>query len=168
MNRVSKPVPPPPAAGIPADSILEQAAGNLPANPNFGFNPSPVAITAVDLAAPATGAGNMTSATFIWSLAPCAVAVKIKFFRRSGDLLTFLAQRGPFDVTANTQTVALSPAVSVQAGDLVGITRVTGCGSPVGASPGAAAGLVAFGADVASNISLASGTLAPNSTLAGH
>lgn len=84
-------------------------AGSIPASPNFGFNPTPVAITAVDLTAPATGSGDMTTATFVWSLAPCAASVKIKFFRRSGDTLLFLAERGPFDVNATTQAVALSP-----------------------------------------------------------
>ncbi len=141
-------------------------AGSIPASPNFGFNPTPVAITAVDLTAPATGSGDMTTATFVWSLAPCAASVKIKFFRRSGDTLLFLAERGPFDVNATTQAVALSPAVSVQAGDLVGIARVVGCGSPVGLSPGGTSGLVAFGSDITFNVSISSGTTATNSTLA--
>ena len=141
-------------------------AGSVPSNPNFGFNPSPVAITAVDLSFPATGSGEMTSAAFIWSSAPCPATVKIKFFRRSGDTLFFLAERGPFDVNSTSQAVALSPSVPVQAGDLVGIARVAGCGSPVGLNPGAAAGLVAFGGDVATSVSILSGTSAPLSTLA--
>lgn len=141
-------------------------AGSIPASPNFGFNPTPVSITAVDLTAPATGSGDMTTAAFVWSLAPCPASVKIKFFRRSGDTLLFLAERGPFDVNATTQAVALSPPVSVQAGDLVGIARVAGCGSPVGLRPGGAAGLVAFGADIAFNVSISSGTAAATSTLA--
>ncbi len=142
------------------------SAGNLPPSPNFGFDPTPVAITAVDLSSPATGTGNMTSATFMWSSAPCAATVKIKFFRPSGSSLVFVDERGPFDATGTTVTVALSPAVSVQAGDLVGITRVASCGSPVGQSPGAAAGLVAFGADITTSVSMSSGTTAPNATLA--
>lgn len=141
-------------------------AGNLPAMPNFGFNASPVALTAVDLSYPATGSGEMTSATFVWSLAPCAGTVKIKFFRRSGDTLFFLAERGPFNVNATTQAVGLAPSVPVQAGDLVGIARVASCGSPVGLNPGAVAGLVAFAGDISTSVSIASGTAAPNSTLA--
>ena len=141
-------------------------AGSVPPSVNFGFNPSPVAITAVDLSFPATGAGQMTSAAFTWSSAPCAGTVKIKFFRRSGDTLIFLAERGPFDVSSTSQAVALIPSVSVEPGDLVGITRVANCGSPTGFNPGAAAGLVAFGADVSTNVSILSGTSAPNSTLA--
>ncbi len=141
-------------------------AGSIPTVPNFGFNPMPVSITAVDLSAPATGSGDMTTATFVWSVAPCPATVKVKFFRRSGDTLLFLAERGPFDVNATTQAVMLSPPVSVQAGDLVGIARVADCGSPVGQSPGSAAGLVAFGADITFSVSISSGTSAANSTLA--
>jgi hypothetical protein len=140
--------------------------GNIPVFPNFGFNASPVQLTAVDLSYPSTGTGTMTSATFIWSSVPCAGTVKIKFFRRSGDGLVFLAERGPFDVASNTQTVALTPAVSVQAGDLIGISRVAGCGSPVGLNPGAANGLVAFSGDIATSVLISSGTSTANSTLA--
>src|SRR5438552_17825850 len=135
-----------------AASAQTITSGSLPSNPNFGFNPAPVALTAVDLSFPATGSGQMTSAAFIWSSAPCAATVKIKFFRRSADTLFFLAERGPFDVNATTQAVALAPSVPVQAGDLVGIARVAGCGSPVGLNPGAAAGLVAFGGDISTNV----------------
>ncbi len=141
-------------------------AGSIPASPNFGFNRTPVSITAVDLNAPATGSGDMTTATFVWSLGPCPASVKIKFFRRSGDTLLFLAERGPFDVNATVQAVALSPAVSVQAGDLVGIARVADCGSPVGMSPGGASGLVGFGADITFNVSISLGATTTNSTLA--
>jgi hypothetical protein len=140
--------------------------GNIPAFPNFGFNASPVQLTAVDLSFPSTGTGTMTSATFVWSSAPCAGTVKIKFFRRSGDVLVFVAERGPFDVSSNMEAVALTPAVSVQAGDLIGIARVAGCGSPAGLSPGAANGLVAFSGDIATSVSISSGTLAASSTLA--
>lgn len=142
------------------------SAGSLPDAPNFGFNPAPTTITAIDLSSPATGTGVMTSATFIWSLAPCPGTVKIKFFRRSGDTLFFLGERGPFDVTATTELVALLPSVPVQAGDLVGIARVASCGSPVGQSPGGSAGLVAFAGDVKVGVTISSGQSAPNSTLA--
>ena len=151
------------AAVAGAQSI---SAGNLPPNPNFGFDPTPVMVTAIDLSSPATGSGTMTSATFMWSSAPCAATVKIKFFRPSGNTLLFVDERGPFDTTGTTVTVALSPGVPVQAGDLVGVARVANCGSPVGQSPGAAAGLVAFGADIMTSVSLSSGTMAPNATLA--
>ena len=137
--------------------------GNLPPGPYFGFNPGTV--TAVDLSAPANAGGTITSATFAYSVAPCAASVKIKFFRPSGGTLLFLAERGPFDVNGLQQTVAITPGVTVQAGDLVGITRVSACGSPVGQSPGNPAGFVAFSADVSSNVALAAGTVFPNLTV---
>ena len=151
------------AAAARAQTIT---AGAVPGTVNFGFNPSPVALTAVDLSFPATGAGEMTTAAFTWSSAPCAGTVKIKFFRRSGDTLIFLAERGPFDVSSTSQAVALIPSVPVQPGDFVGITRVANCGSPTGFNPGAPAGLVAFGGDISTNVSISSGTSAANSTLA--
>ena len=151
------------AAAAGAQTIT---AGSVPGIVNFGFNPSPVALTAIDLSFPATGAGDMTTAAFTWSSAPCAGTVKIKFFRRSGDTLIFLAERGPFDVSNTSQAVALIPSVPVQQGDFVGIARVANCGSPTGFNPGPATGLVAFGADISTNVSILSGTSAPNSTLA--
>jgi hypothetical protein len=150
--------------GIAGAEII--TAGSLPATPNFGFNPSPVMLTAVDLSFPATGTGDMTSAAFVWSSAPCPGTAKIKFFRRSGDALFFVAERGPFDVNGTTQTVALTPAVAVQAGDLIGIARVAGCGSPTGLSPGGSSGLVAFSGDITTSLAISSGTSAANSTLA--
>ena len=154
------------ASGAAAAQAQTITAGSIPSNPNFGFNPSPVALTAVDLAFPATGTGQMTSASFLWSSAPCTATVKIKFFRRNGDTLIFLTERGPFDVTSTSNAVALTPVVPVQAGDLVGIARVANCGSPVGLNPGASAGLVAFGGDISTNVSISSGTSAGISTLA--
>lgn len=150
--------------GIAAAQTI--TVGGLPATPNFGFNPAPVTLTAVDLSFPATGTGDMTSAAFVWQSAPCPGTVKIKFFRRSGDSLFFVAERGPFDVNGTTQVVALTPAVSVLAGDLIGIARVASCGSPTGLTPGGPSGLVAFSGDIATSVSISSGTSAVNSTLA--
>ncbi len=137
--------------------------GNVAPNPNFGFNPGTV--TLVDLSAPANASGNVTSASFTYSLAPCPASVKIKFFRPTGSTLVLLAERGPFDVGSLQQTVPISPPVSVASGDLVGIARVSACGSPAGQSPGNPAGFVGFTADVVSDVSLASGTLISNATL---
>jgi len=148
-----------------AASAQTVSMGSIPGSPNTGF--SAPSSTEVDLAFPATAAGNMTLATFVWQSAPCPGAAKIKFFRPSGANLIFLAERGAFDVNSLTQTVTLSPGVSVQAGDLVGITRLpTACGTPVAAMPGASQGLIAFSGDVSSDIPRASGLLVPNTTLA--
>jgi hypothetical protein len=142
-----------------AASAQTVSMGSIPGSPNTGF--SAPSSTEVDLAFPATAAGNMTLATFVWQSAPCPGAAKIKFFRPSGANLIFLAERGPFDVNSLTQTVTLSPGVSVQAGDLIGITRVSGaCGTPVAAMPGGT-GLIAFSGDVSSDIPRASGLFVP-------
>lgn len=148
------------ARGLTAQTL---AMGNLPPGPYFGFNPGPV--TAVDLASPANASGTVTSAAFSYSVTPCPATVKIKFFRPSGGTLNFLAERGPFNVTTLTQTVSLAPGVAVQVGDLVGIARVLDCGSPVGQVSGAAAGFVAFGTDVTTSVSIASGSRFTNMTL---
>ena len=141
--------------------------GNLPANPNFGFNQTPV--TLIDLSNPANASGNLTNAAFTWSVTPCPAAAKLKFFRPtpSGGF-SFLAERGPYDVTSLTSFVILSPPVAVQAGDLIGITRLTTCGSPVGQTPGATQGLIGFASDVTSGVTASQGSLFPNATLSAQ
>lgn len=138
--------------------------GNLPPGPNFGFNQTP--ITAIDLSNPASQAATLNSAAFTWSASPCPGAVKIKFFRPTPNgSFAFLTERGPFDVTSLTEFVFLTPTVDVQAGDLVGIARLTACGSPVGQSPGNPQGFIGFNADVTFTATTSQGTLIPNATL---
>ena len=156
--------------GILAASVATAqtvTVGNLPANPNFGFNQTPV--TLIDLSNPANASGNLTNASFTWSATPCPAAAKLKFFRPtpSGGF-SFLAERGPYDITSLTSFVILSPAVPVQAGDLIGITRLTACGSPVGQTPGAAQGLIGFSSDVTSGVTSSQGSLFPNATLSAQ
>ena len=119
------------ATGLAAQPVV----GSLPAPPNVAAPPPLRTVTYVDLSHPATADGEVNSATFIWSGAPCAAAAKIKFFRKIAyeypfTTLTVLAERGPFDVGFVTQTVALAPPVSLQKGDLIGITNLTTCGTP--------------------------------------
>ncbi len=156
----------PVATAVAASGAASQTTvGNLVANPNASdallF---PIPYTDVDLASPATYAGTLTTATFGWSSQGCAQALKLKFFRPSGDSLIFIAERGPFD--SSPTTVALSPPVAVQPGDLIGISHLTNCGNPVGAFPGAAAGYVAFAGDVTSTVPISTGKATPNFTLA--
>jgi hypothetical protein len=141
--------------------------GNLPANPNFGFTQSPV--TLIDLSNAANASGNLTNAAFTWSATPCPAAAKIKFFRPTpAGGFSFLAERGPYDVTSLTSFVILSPPVAVQAGDLIGITRLTPCGSPVGQTPGATQGLIGFASDVTFSVTASQGSLFPNATLSAQ
>lgn len=85
------------------------------------------------LAAPRDGFVNL--AEFNWSQAPCPGAVRIKFFRPSGEKppreFVYLEQRGPFDVTGAFQLQRLEPPVALKRGDLIAITNVTSCGGPV-------------------------------------
>ena len=115
--------------------------GSLPANPNLVINTYP-SLTAVSLANPAPGTGTVTNAVFNWSASPCPRAAKIKFLRpdfvggaRPVPVDVVVAERGPFDVTAHTQSVFLSPPVDVQAGDRIALAAITSCGFPVGESP---------------------------------
>jgi uncharacterized repeat protein (TIGR01451 family) len=151
---------------IPSGPLAAQTTlGNSVQNPNasdaFLF---PTPYTDVDLVSPALFAGSLTTATFGWSIPGCVSALKIKFFRPSGQNLVFLTERGPFD--SSPTTVTLSPPVPIQAGDLIGISHLTNCGNPVGAFPGAAAGYIAFGGDAASTVTRSSGTAVRNFTLA--
>src|ERR1700730_9780673 len=84
----------------------------------------------------------------------CPGAVEIKFFRRQGDTLVFMAERGPFDVTAAPTPVSLIPPVAVEEGDLIGITRLTNCGNPTVLSGIVSAGYVGYSGDLHSNVSL--------------
>ncbi|MEP6470758.1 MAG: hypothetical protein ABJC28_01990 [Acidobacteriota bacterium] len=156
--------------GVLAATVLTAqtvTVGNLPANPNFGFNQTPV--TLIDLSNPANASGNLTQASFTWSATPCPAAAKLKFFRPTpGGGFSFLAERGPYDVTSLTSFVILSPPVAVQAGDLIGITRLTTCGSPVGQTPGATQGLIGFSSDVTSGVTASQGALFPNATLSAQ
>lgn len=115
--------------------------------------------TTLQLVAPVDLPGKATAATFGWSTSPCLGATKIKFFRPTVPspalvpvTFAFLAERGPFDVTAPlltpnpqlsifppvTQTVALIPPVELLPGDVIAITNVTSCGGPtyIGDLPG--------------------------------
>src|ERR1051325_4097526 len=92
-------------------------------------SPGP-ASTEIDLSSPATATGPVTSVHLYWSQAGCTNALKIKFFRPSTNL-TMVGERGPFTVPTRDFTVTLSPPVSVQKGDVIGVTRLTTCGGPM-------------------------------------
>jgi hypothetical protein len=89
-------------------------------------------VTAIDAFYAATRDGQISSATFNWSNAPCPAAVKIKFFvrRPSDPTFYFVEERGPFDVTDLFQTVPLWPPVTLTQGELIGIASLTSCGQP--------------------------------------
>lgn len=113
--------------------------------------------TDVDLAHPADGTGLADTARFSWAANPCPAEVKIKFFRRHGATLVFLAERGPFDVNSTVTTVPLSPPVAVEQGDLVGIARLANCGNAQAISGFVNPGYLAYAGDVSSDVGFAAG-----------
>lgn len=119
-------------------------------------NASDVAVadirTDIDFVNPATATGTIDAATFTWAVGACPSAAKIKVFRRQGDTLHFIAERGPFDVTATSMTVTLTPAVDVQQGDLLAIARVAACGNPETLTGIVSAGYLVFSGDVTSDV----------------
>ncbi|HUJ15202.1 MAG TPA: hypothetical protein VL284_15555 [Thermoanaerobaculia bacterium] len=106
--------------------------------------------TDIDLNTPATGTGTISNVYLYWNGDTCPNVAKIKFFRRSVDQLTMFAERGPFNLSGSgVIALTLTPAVSVQQGDLIGITQLTQCGSPRGWSPGSKTnGYVEYPGDV--------------------
>jgi hypothetical protein len=119
----------------------------------------PTVATYVNVVDPASATGTVDSATFVWSAA-CIDGVKIKFFRRRSETLVFLEERGPFSTTGVAQTVALSPPVAVQEGDLIGIARIAECGGPTVGTTTRFAGFIAYPGDVTSPVPLSFGVFA--------
>ena len=85
--------------------------------------------TYVDLVRSATADGSYSSATVYWGggSGSCG-SFLLKFYRpdaATGEHLTYLDERGPFAAHSGLVDVTLSPAVSLHAGDLVGITELS-------------------------------------------
>lgn len=104
--------------------------GDPNARPNAGDTTLGVAGTAVDLADPANASGTIDHVVLRWSQVGCSAAAKIKVFRRVGDSFSLVAERGPYDITAEVTDISLSPAIPVLEGDLIGVARVGDCGTP--------------------------------------
>jgi hypothetical protein len=118
-----------------------------PSAPDSGF-PSPR--TTIDLAHPASATGTVSSVKYSWSTADCANAFKIKFFRRNGLTYTMTEERGPF-TSSTSATVALTPPVNVLQGDLIGIARLSNCGTPMSSSV-RSDGFLVFAGDVTASV----------------
>jgi hypothetical protein len=91
-------------------------------------------VTYVNLSAGATANGTVNKATVSWS-ATCSNAFKIVFLRETFNSVaafTLVATRGPFNAVNGRNEVTLSPAVTVNQGDLIGVVQlqpVATCGS---------------------------------------
>jgi hypothetical protein len=137
----------------------------LTIGPGFGGSPNssdsavaPVR-TDIDLVSPANATGTVSSVHVYWSSSGCTNAIKIKFFRRSGNTLTMTAERGPFSSSGSDNTLAMSPVVPVQQGDLIGVARVANCGNPGTFFGFPSAGNVVFGSDVTGSVDITTGFL---------
>ena len=141
--------------------------GNSVASPNSSDSNIGVVRTAIDLVHPASHSGSVNTVTLYWSAAGCSNAFKIKFFRRVGDTLTMTAERGPFTSTnTSTGNYNLIPAVTVQQGDLLGVTRLANCGSPgaLGAFP--SEGFLQYSGDVSGAVEISAAAGHPGGVLA--
>jgi hypothetical protein len=100
----------------------------------------------------ATQDGYVRAVTLLWSEAPCAGAVKIKQFRKIPGGYQFIAQRGPFDITGHSTTFATNPALNFVAGDMLAVTVLTACGSPMIHAPAPGGAVYPFGGDLTSDV----------------
>jgi hypothetical protein len=91
-------------------------------------------VTYVNLSAGATAAGSVNKATVSWS-ASCSNAFKIVFLREtfnSVGAFTLVASRGPFNAVSGRNEVTLTPPVTLNQGDLIGVVQLlplATCGS---------------------------------------
>lgn len=130
-------------------------AGSYYTQSNNGVSP----YTLVDLSHPAPAAGTLTTASVRWA-GGCSNAFKLKFLRLTAGHTNYnvFAERGPFNVAeSGITTVALSPTVPVQRGDLIAVTQIgplIGCGGIFLSNTTPPATAMFFNADIP-----ASGTL---------
>jgi len=127
-------------------------------SPNSSDSAVAATRTDIDLVSPASATGSVTSVHVYWSSSGCTNAIKIKFFHRTGNTLTMTTERGPFSSSGSDNTFAMSPAVPVQQGDLIGVARVANCGNPGTFFGFPSAGYLVYGSDVTGSVDVASGT----------
>jgi hypothetical protein len=112
--------------------------------PTFGTSYSLAGpLTMVNLSAPATGVGVVSTVTLTWRLnngVVCPDAFRVRFFRKAADANVYVASatRGPFAGKEGQITVSLSPPVTVSTGDVIGVVQGPGgtCGTVVTARGG--------------------------------
>jgi hypothetical protein len=123
-------------------------------------------LTTLDFSHPARVDGVLTTATIHWTQAPaagCTGAMKLKLVRPTPSpfgALFVVAERGPFDMLNGYNTVALTPAVNMSAGDFLAVVQTRGdpCGGMAVAPSQADSMMFQFQSDLASG-SFSSGYL---------
>jgi hypothetical protein len=106
---------------------------------------------------PATASGTISTVHVYWSTAGCTNALKFKFFHRTGNSLTLIAERGPFTPSQNDFTTQITP-VTVQQGDLIGVARISNCGNAGSLVGIVSTGYVQFIGDTTGTVDLGTGT----------
>lgn len=126
-------------------------------------------VTYVNLANRAPLAGVVNRASVSWS-GPCSNAFKIVILRQAFSVAAFqvVATRGPFNAVAGRNDVTLSPAVTLQLGDVIGVVQLQSnsvCGSILGQSfPNNGSGYTLVTTD---DMSVSGGTIGSSSSYAG-
>lgn len=142
---------------LPAAAVTLTVGNEIP-TPSSSDGNVGATRTDIDLVHPASHWGTVTTVKVYWS-SSCTNALKIKFFRRVGETLTMTAQRGPFNAASGLNTLTLSPAVTVEQGDLIGVARVAACGN-AGAMVGfPSEGYLQYAGDVTGSVSIASAVI---------
>lgn len=136
-------------------SATAQTIGNYIVAPNASVSGLQPPYTVIDLSSPATTGGTI-GAVAIRGAQTCAGAFKIKFFHVNAGVYTPYAERGPYDVNFAINVVQLSPAVTVTAGDVIGIVALNDCSRVVGQLPLLYRNAAQFSGDVSSAVTLAS------------
>ena len=134
------------AAVLPAVSLTVGNPSISSAVADAGVSDS----TLIDLNNPASATGSLTAVRFGWGVSSCAVAGKVKIFRRTGDSLTLTAEQAVNTLTPSGDffTAALSPALPIRQGDLIGIYGSGSCGNPVYLSNPFAGSFLIYSGDV--------------------
>jgi len=117
-----------------------------------------VPLTSVDFSHPALTDGTLTTATVRWAqalAAGCANAMKVKLIRpAAGPFGSFsvVAERGPFNMVNGFNTVQLTPAMDMVAGDYLAIVQLRGdpCGGMVVPATDSSSRMFQFSSDLAS------------------
>ena len=149
------------AAGASAQTI-----GNYVLAPNASTTGQSIPFTVLDLSSPASSNGTI-GAVAVRANQTCTGAFKVKFFHQSSGVYTPYEERGPFDFNFPINVVQMTPAVTVTAGDLIGIVALQDCAQVVGQVPLLFRNAAQFSGDVSSPVTLSSATgVLPNFAVA--
>lgn len=120
--------------------------------------------TDISLDNPVTANGTITVVKLRWTAGGCTNGLKVKFFRRIGDTMTMIAERGPFTTYNGITLLGIVPPVDVKQGDFIGVARLTDCGSPQAMNTGMVNangyGYLQYDGDVSGSVNVHDGTRA--------